>query len=55
MGFSCNKWGFDQDEIHEVLNQGEDKIDMIQMRPIYILNNVSLKNDDYLKLKIMQK
>lgn len=50
--FAFKSGGYEQNEICEVINSGENRIDMLQMRSILTLNPQS---DDYLKPMVLQR
>lgn len=50
--FASKSGGYEQKEICEVVNHGEDRIDMLQIRSILTLNSQS---DDYLKPLVLQR
>jgi len=52
---STTKAGLKPEDVHEKLNKEEDRTDMLKMRPIYILNSLSQKRDDYLKPIVIQR
>jgi hypothetical protein len=53
--FACKTGGYRENDVYEVINDGEDRVDMLQMRSIYVINSISKKSDEYLKPMVLQR